>query len=208
MSLVEALVAFTLSLLIVVGLWSAAAAARDQVAWIDGASTRADATRVVGLLMDLDAEGIVGSGRSGEVLVRAYRWWGVPCAAGRRGGASVSWRGSRRPDPSKDSVWILSATGVPSVRRVSRVTRARDCAEGSALHIEWQSDVVQPAVLLRGFERGGYTLDDAFRYRRGRGGAQPLTAAVFPPDSVGIVVETGRVLVEASRGARRMWVWP
>lgn len=205
MSLVEAVVALALSLLIVVGLWSAASSARRQAAWLDQTASRTDAARVVGLLLDLDADGLRGGGRPGEVSVRGFRWWGLPCASPLRSGASMSWRGSRRPDPSKDSVWLVSPSGRIEVRRVTRVTRGLDCGDPGALHVEWQPDVDEAPVLLRGFERGAYRLDDAFRYRRGAGGAQPLTDAVFAPDSVGIQVGAGRVFVRAGWAARRTW---
>ena len=207
MKLLESVVALALGLLILVGLWRGAAAARGQIAALDGWATRSDAARVVGLLLDLDAAGFVGPGRVGEAEVRAFRWWGVRCGRLEPNAVSVRWAGLRRPDPAKDSVVIIGDRGEVSVRPVARVGRAPSCPDPAALRIEWSGAFDGSPLAVRGFERGAYRLDDAFRYRRGRGGAQPLTAGVFDPDSAGLTVRAGRVDAVTGRASSRSWPW-
>jgi hypothetical protein len=209
MNLVEVVVALMLALLISAGLWSAAAAARRQTVVAERWSARVDARRVVGLLLDLDADGFTAAERPGEVAVRAHRWWGLTCAGTPVGptSAEVVLRGLRRPDPTKDSVRVVLADGRIARRRLLRVVRPTECADPDAIRVEWDAPADGHVLVVHGYERGAYRLDDAFRYRRGAGGAQPLTSALFDPDTVEIRYAGDRVRVVADRGPARSWGW-
>jgi hypothetical protein len=152
------------------------------------------------------------------LAVRAYRGWGLACASARDGtgstlpGAVVDYRGLRQPDPAKDSLELTGADGARRVVSLARVTALEPadvgCAPGTrALHLRWSGDDVDPGatsravVLVRVFERGLYAVDDAFRYRRGAGGRQPLTNAVLDGDRSWLGVREGRPALELA-GAR------
>lgn len=122
---------------------------------------------------------VAGSGDS--VLVRAFRGTGVLCASVPPPSWAVRYTGLRRPNPAKDSVLALAGDGV---WRVARLVRARPrpdaCGPGAGGEV-WELDPPMPeAVVGRLFERGSYHVAaEAFRYRPGAGGRQPLTAQVL-----------------------------
>jgi hypothetical protein len=70
-----------------------------------------------------------------------------------------------------------------------------------------------PVVLVRFFERGSYHLaDDAFRYRRGGGGRQPLTVERIGPGSgfsfAGEALHvTLEVLASPDSGTAKVYSW-
>lgn len=207
MRLLEGVVVLLLGALMTIGVWRGAAAVRqDGVRLHDRAALR-DAIRVASLLLDVEAGGFVGaSGRPGEVAVRAHRWWGVSCdAVPRPGRAALAWRGLRRPDPAKDSLLLIAADGFAAVRALDRVSSSPLCAV-DGIEVAWTARVGEPVpVAVRGFERGAYRVDDAFRYRRGRGGAQPLTAARLDPDSSRLEVGPGEVRLRIDPRPARRW---
>ncbi len=211
MKLVEAVIALFLGLVLVTGVWRASALVRGQVAVLERAAAEADARRVAGMLLDLEAADRVEPIRGGEVPVRAYRWWGVPCASGAGGVATgplmIVWQGLRRPDPVKDSVVLVAADGRRQVVRVVGVAGSSRCA-GAGLALTLEGPIGGEPVLVRGFERGAYRIDDAFRYRRGTGGAQPLTAAVFDPDSVFLGLAAGALRLRVDPWPTRAWWTP
>lgn len=131
--------------------------------------------------------------------LRAFRGWGLSCVsvAGRPGTVVVAYRGERRPNPVKDSVLVLTERGWRPANLVSRA-RAREpaCPDGLNSDVEvWAVDPPISGPLLRVFERGSYHVaGGALRYRRGRGGRQPLTPEVFLGPS-GMEGSRGRILL-------------
>lgn len=182
-------------------------------------SDRLQAVRLTEAVARIDGPGRAG-GETGEVLeVRAFRGTGVACSWG---GGLVVVRGVRLPDPGKDSVRILGEDGR---WRGHRLVSAEDRPEGECLvsgpgrRQRWTVDPEPelPWVAGRYFERGSYHLaDGAVRYRRGRGGRQPLTPELLHPESRFVSTPWGlraelrfrpaRGGVEAVGGApERMW---
>lgn len=209
MRLAEVVVALLLGALLVVAVWRGAAAVRNESAHLHARAALRDAIRVTGLVLDVEASGFVGpAGRPGELGVRAPRWWAVPCdPRPRTGGAAVAWRGLRRPDPAKDSVVLVAGDGARWVRALDRVVPSTRCAP-DGLDLGWTPSAGEPVpVVVQGFERGVYRVDDALRYRRGRGGAQPLTAARLDPDSARLVVGGGEVRLHVDPRPARKWSW-
>lgn len=112
---------------------------------------------------------------SDSIRLRAVRGGGPICGVVGRS-VLVRYRGSRRPEPEKDSVLVVSEaeSGAPVALRA--VAASSQC--GGALRLELDREV--PAGLVLVFETGVYHLaGDALRYRRGAGGRQPLTEAVL-----------------------------
>ena len=122
---------------------------------------------------------VAGSGDS--IAVRAFRGTGVRCAGAPQPQWVVRYTGLRRPNPAKDSVLVLTADGV---WRVAKLVRARvrpgSCGAGAGGEVWELNPAVPEAVVGRIFERGSYHVAaEAFRYRPGRGGRQPLTAQIL-----------------------------
>lgn len=206
MKLAELLVALLLGLLLIALVWRNAASVRTQLAALAQRAAQVEARRVVGLVLDAEAGGFVAGGAEGELPVRAHRWWGVVCdtlpVAGR---ATVHLQGLRRPEPDKDSLLVVTAAGRVQLRRLDHARAVAACG-GGAVELGWTAHPDDPpARLVRGFEYGAYRLDAAFRYRRGAGGAQPLTAELFDPDSVALVGDSTGVLLRIGAGAARRW---
>lgn len=124
-----------------------------------------------------------------SVVLRAFRGGGVVCDAdGAR--VFVRYRGVRLPNPAKDSVVFRGADLRERTAGLQRSRRAADAcaaAPGETV-LRWRLDAVPTpgtAVLL--FERGSYHLTgSALRYRRGRGGRQPLTVEWLADERSGI----------------------
>jgi hypothetical protein len=123
--------------------------------------------------------------------IRAFRGGGVVCGAD---GANVwiRYAGLRRPEPDKDSVLLLDDGGEAVSAIVS--TAVSDSCDGST-----RFTIDPPASGPGGhglvFETGTYTVGGgALRYRRGRGGRQPLTESLLDPtsslrlDSTGLLI--------------------
>lgn len=214
-TILETLVSLLLSLLLVHVAWSVAASQRTAAARLVHRSGTLAAERAVWWVLGEET----GPGRPGRdwrvtdpgvLEVRAFRGGGATCpgVSGSGGWVAVRYRGWRVPDPSKDSVLLVDASGRAAVAAV--VERVRDdvpCALRAGERGEWLRLVPEPAarpVLVRIFEAGSYHLEDrAFRYRRGRGGRQPLTAEVLDPAGTDVgVLPTGAVV--AFRGLE----WP
>ncbi len=120
--------------------------------------------------------------------LRVFRGWGLSCAsvAARPGAVVVAYRGERRPNPVKDSVLVFTEGGWRPADLVHRArTREPACSDGLDSDAEvWAVDPPISGPLLRVFEHGSYHVaGGALRYRRGRGGRQPLTPEVFPGPS-------------------------
>lgn len=205
MKLVEVVVALLLGVFLLIGTWHQATSIRVQAARADSIVADWEARRVVGLSLDLDAGGVVGAGGPDEVAVRAYRWWGAPCVVGAGGSSAVLFAtGSRGPDTGKDSLLLIDDVGRSFVRRLDSSRRSTACG-GGAIEVGWAPSIPREPVLVRGFERGAYRIDAAFRYRRGAGGAQPLTAERFVPDSVGLRIDSSTIALRLAPLPARRW---
>jgi hypothetical protein len=131
--------------------------------------------------------------------LRAFRGWGLTCPGGdtHRGVTVVAYRGERTPNPAKDSVLVLTGAGWVPADLVHRSrTRQPLCPDGLDSDTElWTLDPPLSGVLMRVFEHGSYHVaGGALRYRRGRGGRQPLTAEVFAGTSA-LEGTRGRILL-------------
>lgn len=135
-----------------------------------------------------------------SVSLRAFRGFALPCDEGDAEQLLVVVRGSRQPDPAKDSILVLDASGGWSVLGLLRASRAagETCvAEGEVQNWVASASVPRDAVLLRYFERGSYHLTGAaLRYRRGGGGRQPITGSDLATPPSGFVTSGGRLFAE------------
>jgi hypothetical protein len=124
----------------------------------------------------LDADGVLH--------LRAFRGFGRVCPNPEGAGLIVAFRGERLPELNRDSVLVLRADGewvAAELAAVGPASAVSGCAvepAESTLRVVGPPEGGEPApVLMRIFERGTYHLENgAFRYRRGGGGRQPLTA--------------------------------
>lgn len=229
-SIVEALTAMLLMIAVMGAALRTLAAFRVTLAGLTGGAELRETARVVRYSLSQEtgwslpqADWITSTGDS--IALRAFRGTGVVCASAPPPAIAVQYNGLRRPDTSKDSVLALDGDGV---WRVADLVRARSrpgaCGRGVAGEL-WELDPAVPgAVVARVFERGSYHIAaGALRYRRGRGGRQPLTAQVLrteEADGSGILpVGAGfdlRLIFDHDRStafvdSMRVWpreVWP
>jgi hypothetical protein len=188
-TLPEALVTVLLLALLIQGVWSVFAHHRNAALSTTHRAEGLETIRTVSWILSRELSGSrEGRDRRGmspdSFSVRAFRGMGTVVPSGSpKGTLRVCYQGLRAPDPGKDSVLLLTAAG--SWRAGNLETRrvvAATCPSlpGGRLEewtLEGGSGKSQEGVVARIFESGSYHLaDEAFRYRRGRGGRQPLTA--------------------------------
>lgn len=169
----------------------------------------ADAGATVHGLLRQDLRGGLRERDSGpaagdSISLRAFRGVGLPCdaGAGRGDGLTVLFRGTRTPDPEKDSLLVLDRrgrwlrTGLRARRALVGLAPGPCAAAASGTVERWRlSSGADDAVLLRLFERGSYHLTGgALRYRRGEGGRQPLTGVVLDDRASALDEGAGSVL--------------
>lgn len=199
-TVVEALFALTLGFFLVGAAWSVVTVQSRTAMEATVTAERLDAARMV--------RGVLGSelraGRRGRdwsvfgtdsLRLRAFRGVAIPCGSLPTDEVLVRFRGPRRPEPAKDSVLVLRSDG--SWRALDLVG-AYGIEESGGAGVpscppdpgagdleRWTLDgAVEGFVVARLFERGSYHLDDeAFRYRSGGGGRQPLIAEVLASGS-------------------------
>jgi len=135
--------------------------------------------------LNLGVEGLDWRLEDDSVAVRAFRGIAVVCGADPSSTRLlVAFKGDRTPDPTKDSLLLITPEGGREVRALETTappTAACAGPDGSQA-ATWVLDAGAPAssVLARLFERGSYHLSgSALRYRRGAGGRQPLTPEVW-----------------------------
>ncbi len=143
--------------------------------------------------------------------LRAFRGTGIVCASDSTAAELTVWyQGDRAPDPSKDSVLLVTGEGQVGVRALAGTGVApAPCPGGAGTSARWRLDRAAPSgtVVARVFERGSYHLSDAaLRYRRGASGRQPLTPEVWSSAS-GWRISTDRlgVGVVPARGGGAAW---
>lgn len=187
-TLLEALLSLLLGVVVVTLVVGLVHRTREVARGLTLRSDRLAAVRMARTLLQLDGPGALAVGTGPDSMqVRAFRGTARFCGPGED---STAWwvevTGVRRPDPAKDSVAVLGRGGGWSVHGLEARRPSAACGGPSGVRGEvWR---LAPApvgpILGRYFERGSYHLSDrAFRYRRGRGGRQPLTPAVLaaPP---------------------------
>lgn len=112
-----------------------------------------------------------------SLRIRAFRGGGAVCGGSGRA-LWVHYRGSRAPDPAKDSVVLIGGSGAEEAFAVTGVAPAACGGEALTLVLS-EAPLPGPAYALL-FEPGAYHVaDGAVRYRRGAGGRQPLTEALL-----------------------------
>jgi hypothetical protein len=131
--------------------------------------------------------------------LRAVRGVGLVCALAA-GELQVRYRGLRLPAPDKDSVLVLTTWGEEEASALDGDRAdpgACDAAFGEEVRT-WSLSAGSPAVgdLALVFERGSYHLaDGALRYRRGKGGRQPLTETFLAEGSLAVDTAAGVLTV-------------
>jgi prepilin-type N-terminal cleavage/methylation domain-containing protein len=135
-----------------------------------------------------------------SLALRAFRGVALVCGSDSvSAGLVVSYDGERAPDPSKDSVLLLTEDGQRVARALlAATTSSTPCGLlGPGTEALWRLDSLPPmqALAAKLFERGSYHLSgSALRYRRGAGGRQPLTPEVWSGES-GWAPSAGRLAV-------------
>ena len=211
--MVEALVGVLLLLLTLGLAWDVGAAtARSASALADRGESLA-AARATGWILQEELEGVTAGAdldapRRDSFSIRAFRGAALVCGLPAPRDLVVRWSGVRAPDPTKDSVALLTPGGW-----IVRSLAARSSAPGACptrrggREERWTLGADAPGALLaRFFERGSYHLaDGVLRYRIGAGGRQPLTPVGLDSARSGLTTDpSGRVvLTVAARGSRR-----
>lgn len=140
-------------------------------------AVRASRLILAGEVRTASAQDILAAGPD-SVRVRAFRGGGGVCSVSGTQ-VEVRYHGYRQPDPTKDSVALVTALG-EEYRAVEGVSDAGCGGEGLLLTLD-AAPASDPAFILL-FETGAYHLaDGALRYRRGMSGRQPLVEAVLRP---------------------------
>jgi len=185
-SVLEAIVALLLGVLLMGLILSVLARQREVVASLGRRAEVLATLRTVRVVLRTEARAGSGAWRTFQdsLALRGFRGAGTACSAGD-GEAAVRvapW-GIRAPDPSKDSVMVVTARGEVFFRGLLRTEGGGgSCGPGDPEDRErWVlTGPVPEAVLVRYFEHGSYHLSaGALRYRRGGSGRQPLTPEVL-----------------------------
>lgn len=192
-SLIEALVALLLGLAIIQGALMGVAKARIEHGRLVERADLLSSVRVTAAILRAEVEGgipgVDWAVHDDSLSLRAFRGTGLVCRAESSADRlTVAWAGYRRPDPTKDSVWIVDGRGVVSVVGLVGVEPGPDSCGDQPLErgitVRTSAAVTPEASIMRAFERGAYSVTGAaLRYRRGAGGRQPLTAELFRSDS-------------------------
>ncbi|MBI4408665.1 MAG: hypothetical protein HY561_03080 [Gemmatimonadetes bacterium] len=163
--------------------------ARNQAERVAASEALRVAEVVLGAeLRALEPREDLGAVARDSLPLRAFRGVSLICARS----ADTVWvryRGSRDPEPSKDSVLVLDRDAL------GRALSLADDANGGVLCPADADETLRrwtlplaglaPALLLL-FESGSYHLaGQALRYRRGAAGRQPLTTDAFDPLGTG-----------------------
>ncbi len=187
-TLPELALAAWLFALVLLGLARFAGAQGRLAALTHDRARAADLVRTTALVLSGELRYTAPSDRSvgpDSVRLRAVRGVGVICRS-EGSDLRIRYRGVRRPDPAKDSALVVSDSGTAGAAfAVTGVVGAEGtegaegagCGDGYWLALDG-SPPDRGLVLV--FETGAYHLaDGALRYRRGRGGRQPVTETIL-----------------------------
>ena len=223
-SAVEALVALLLGggiLISALGLFSAQKRSAERLlAQAEGLDARRMARTILGEELRRGVEGRDWSVSGGDsVRLRVFRGLAFLCPSGRSDRVLARYQGSRLPNAGKDSVLVLGDDGRwRAADLIARAPTPLTCPQAPSEAVElWVVDPPVPGLgVARIFETGSYHMsDDAFRYRRGRGGRQPLTGEVFvsggshmgvgPAGGVTLVLTTRMPGPDGPGGSLTLW---
>ena len=143
-----------------------------------------DAARVAHVVLRAELHPLVPahdvSGWSPDSMrIRAFRAAAIVCAQDP-GRVVVRFRGMRLPDTSKDSLLIIDADGERSVALSSSAAGAGCASQPGETLLRWNGIDAPSGTMILLYESGAYSPGSrALRYRRGRGGRQPLTDEVL-----------------------------
>jgi hypothetical protein len=189
-TLAEALVVLLLLFGLLHGAWTLAAVHGSSAFEIFERSQMLEAARVSGWVLREELRGGVPGMDwwQGEdsLALRAFRSLGITCEEGSEPGTLVvESTGLRAPDPGKDSVLVLWPDGRWRAHDLVGRSAGASCTPGGPPAERWRIEPPEVGgLVVRVFERGSYHVGDgAFRYRRGAGGRQPLTAPVLGASS-------------------------
>lgn len=185
-SLPELVLAAWLFALVLLGLARFASAQGRLAALAHDRARAADLVRTTALVLRGELRYTAPADRRigrDSVRLRAVRGVGVICRA-EGSELQVRYRGVRRPDPEKDSALVVSDSGTAGAAFAVTGVAGADgrCGEGYRLVLDGEPPA-RGLVLV--FETGSYHLaDGALRYRRGRGGRQPVTETILEAGSL------------------------
>lgn len=219
-TLAELLVAVLLSYLLVALALGSVARQRSLLRLLGERADRLAAARTARHLLGEEARAAAGDGAwsvgEDSLALRAFRGHALPCGApsGPRE-LRVSAVGVRAPDPEKDSVLLVRASGaVVMLALTDRSPTSSPCAGAGGTAERWvlSGPVPLDVTAARWFERGAYHLSaGALRYRRGLGGRQPLTPEVLKTPGSGFRPASGGegvdVVLEAGETASLPWAF-
>ena len=187
--MLEALLVLTLLAFVVPGLWTVVSRHRVAAGRISARAEALEGVRTISWLIPrelaMGAEGVDWTASAETLSLRAFRGFAVIDSIWTTTGEiPVCYAGVRAPDPRKDSVLILGASGHWTSAELTNRIETDSLCHGTGVGGEaelWQLDPAPPSgLVLRLFERGSYHWSDgALRYRRGEGGRQPLTTEIF-----------------------------
>lgn len=204
-TLAETLVALVLSYLVLALALGVVARQRGVLARLGERAERLAAARTARHVLGREALAAAGEGAwsvgPDSLALRAFRGQALVCAGGVAGTEiHVSAAGIRAPDPAKDSVLLVLASGRSvALALVDRRPSSVPCPFGNASQERWvlSGTVPRDAVAAGWFERGSYHLTAAaLRYRRGLSGRQPLTPEVLTTPGSGFRAAPPDVLVD------------
>lgn len=123
-----------------------------------------------------------------SLALRVFRGRGIVCGSAN-GDLLVRYSGDRLPDPRKDSLLVITASGESAAPLYAVHSPPGTCtvAPGERL-LQLATDEIPGSVIALTFESGSYYLAGrALRYRTGGEGRQPLTAEVLGGESLAFI---------------------
>lgn len=181
-SLIEAIVAAVLGVLLVTLSLSTFSALQRAGQRQEEVRTRLSATRLTGRVLDLELSGARPAvdwvaHAPDSLTLRAFRRAAWVCAVRTDSALVVIPLPGRAIDIDRDSLLVMDGQGRwHAAGLVGVEADAPPCLDGAGDGALWRLDrSLEDAVLARVFEAGSYHFGPDLRYRIGGGGRQPLT---------------------------------